>query len=110
LPSPLAPGGGQALVHRPDLARPAIRPGTTRQDGERWGRVPHGLVLGGEIGGEIGGDLAGAVVAPVIYKDDAEVAGVVLAEQSRQCDREYRGLVPGRDHCHDLRPVRPVAD
>ncbi len=98
-------GMGNALLHGPDLARPARR--------QRLAVKHSDLAI--ESGGERAGDRAGAVARVVIDHDDGKPARVILRRQRCQRSRQRESLVAGRDHRDDARPVtigrrgRPIA-
>ena len=52
--------------------------------------------------------IAGAVVGLVVHQDDAEVARIILRQQTADAVLNHIGFVAGRHHRDDRRPARPA--
>jgi hypothetical protein len=81
-----------ALVQSPEFSRPSVGTFAPVQ-----GREPSFPL-------ESGGDVAGAVAALVVHQDDAEIARIILGDQTREGRRNGFGLVARGHDGGDRRP------
>src|SRR5262249_52956518 len=88
--------GLDSLLHRPELARPALWQGLAGQNFEPVYRM--------DFGGGSAGLLGGAITAPVVDEIHDPVARIILAQDRADALSDAVGFVARRDHYGDPRP------